>query len=226
MSEPEEKAPDPGRAAALAALRRDYAGRPLLESDAGGDPLALFGRWLDEAIAAGVELANAMVIATAAPDGQPSARVVLLKSWGPDGFVFYTDLGSRKAQELAANPAAALLFYWEPLHRQVRVEGRAAPVSAAESDAYFATRPRASNLSAIASAQSQVVASRGALEEAAARAAQTWHGRELERPARWGGIRVAPHRFEFWQGREDRLHDRLCYRASPPEGWTRERLYP
>ena len=210
-------------------LRREYSGRPLDEAEVGGDPFDLFGRWFTEAVDAGVELANGMVLATAGPGGQPSARVVLLKGWGPEGFVFFSNYQSRKGEELAANPAAALLFWWEPLHRQIRIEGRVARVTAGESDAYFATRPRASNLSAILSAQSRPVAGRPALEAEADRAEASWDGRELERPPHWGGYRLAPHAFEFWQGREDRLHDRLRY-VRPAEsgaaGWTRERLYP
>jgi pyridoxamine 5'-phosphate oxidase len=205
-------------------LRRDYAGIPLAEAAAGGDPYALFDRWFGDAVAGGIELANGMVLATVGPDGRPSARVVLLKDWDREGFVFFTNYLSRKGHELAANPAAALLFWWEPLHRQIRIEGTVSRLDAAASDAYFASRPRPSNLAAMASAQSQPVASREALEATLARTAADWADRVLVRPAHWGGFRLRPTAFEFWQGREDRLHDRLVYRDGP--AWIRERLCP
>lgn len=207
-------------------LRREYAGTPLEEAAAGDDPFALFDRWWADALAADIELANGMVLATAGADGQPSARAVLLKGWDRRGFVFYSSYQSRKAEDLEHHPAAALLFWWAPLHRQIRIEGGAAKVTVAESDAYFATRPRASNLSAIASAQSQPVASRAELEGAVAALERDTQGKELERPENWGGYRVSPHAFEFWQGRPDRLHDRLRYRLDESGAWMRERLCP
>jgi pyridoxamine 5'-phosphate oxidase len=206
-------------------LRREYSGEPLDEQRAGDDPMALFERWFQEALAAQIPFAEGMVLATVAPDGQPSTRVVLLKGVDARGFVFYSNYESRKAEELARNPAAALHFWWPELHRQVRVEGRAERLGAAESDAYFATRPRASNLSAMASAQSRAIDSRAELERSVAECAAAWEGRELERPASWGGYRVNPRVFEFWQGRPDRLHDRLRY-VRAGQGWTRERLCP
>ena len=207
-------------------LRRDYAGAPLDEVAAGDDPLALFGTWFDQAVAAEIPLANAVALATVGADGQPSARMVLLKGWDARGFAFYTDYDSRKGQDLLREPRAALLFYWEALHRQVRIEGRCAPVASGESDAYFATRPRASNLSAMASAQSREVESRAALERAVADLGAAWADRPLERPAGWGGFRLAPARLEFWPGREDRLHDRLQFDRDASGGWTRVRLCP
>jgi pyridoxamine 5'-phosphate oxidase len=206
-------------------LRREYSGVPLDEETAGDDPMALFERWFQEALAAQVPFADGMVLATAAADGQPSSRVVLLKGVDAGGFVFYGNYESRKGEELARNPAAALLFWWPDLHRQVRVEGRAERLDAAESDAYFATRPRASNLSAMASAQSRAIDGRAALERGVAECTAAWEGRELVRPAGWGGYRVAPQAFEFWQGRPDRLHDRLRY-VRAAQGWTRQRLCP
>jgi pyridoxamine 5'-phosphate oxidase len=207
-------------------LRREYEGPALSEEEAGDDPFELFGRWFAAAVAARIELANGVVLATATPDGRPSARVVLLKAWDTSGFVFYTDYGSRKAGELERNSAAALLFWWAPLARQVRIEGRASRVDAVESDAYFASRPRESNLSAMASEQSRPVASRAALEERYATWERAWHGHELVRPEGWGGFRITPEVFEFWQGRPSRLHDRLLYRLNADRGWTRERLCP
>lgn len=183
-------------------------------------------------MASGIELANAMALATVGPDGRPAARMVLLKAADRRGLVFYSSYDGRKAAELRHQPAAALLFYWAELHRQVRIEGRVEPISAAESDAYFASRPRASNLSAIASAQSHPIASREALEEAVARTERVWHGHELVRPENWGGYRLVPDAFEFWQGRENRLHDRLRFTraaagdAGTDQGWTRQRLQP
>jgi pyridoxamine 5'-phosphate oxidase len=207
-------------------LRREYGGVPLDELEAGDDPFDLFGRWFAAAVAVPIELANAMVLATAAADGRPSARMVLLKGWDRSGFVFFTDYGSRKADELAANGAAALLFWWTPMARQIRIEGGASRIDGAESDAYFATRPRESNLSAMASEQSRPIESRAALDERYAQWERAWHGHELVRPEGWGGYRVTPERFEFWQGRENRLHDRLLYRLNPDRTWTRERLSP
>jgi len=207
-------------------LRREYRGPALDEAEAGDDPFELFGRWFAAAVALPIELANGVALSTATPDGRPSARMVLLKAWDRSGFVFFTDYGSRKAEELAANPAAALLFWWPPMARQIRIEGNASRVDGAESDAYFATRPRESNLSAMASEQSRPIASRVALDERYAQWERAWHGHELVRPEGWGGMRITPERFEFWQGRESRLHDRLLYRLNSDRTWTRERLCP
>ncbi|HEU5058093.1 MAG TPA: pyridoxamine 5'-phosphate oxidase [Kofleriaceae bacterium] len=207
-------------------LRRDYRGVPLDEAEAGDDPFELFGRWFEAAVAFPIELANGMVLATAGAGGAPAARVVLLKGWDRSGFVFFTHHGSRKGTELEANPAVALLFWWVPMARQIRIEGRASRIASAESDAYFASRPRDSNLSAMASEQSRPVAGRDALEERYAQWERAWHGHELVRPEGWGGYRVAAEQFEFWQGRPSRLHDRLVYRLNADLTWTRERLYP
>jgi pyridoxamine 5'-phosphate oxidase len=207
-------------------LRREYRGPALEEAAAGNDPFELFKSWFEAAVAHPIELANGMVLSTATADGRPSSRVVLLKGWDRSGFVFFTDYGSRKGLELTANPHASLLFWWTPLARQVRIEGTATTLDGPESNAYFATRPRESNLSAMASEQSRPIASREALEEKLAQWERAWHGHELVRPPAWGGVRITPEVFEFWQGRPNRLHDRLVYRLNGDRSWTRERLCP
>jgi pyridoxamine 5'-phosphate oxidase len=198
--------------------------RPLLEADADPDPLRQFSAWFAEAGRAGVQVPEAAAIATASPGGAPSARMVLVKDFGERGFVFYSNYESRKGRELDANPRAALLFYWDPLRRQVRIEGEVERLSAAESDAYFQTRPLGARLSASVSPQSEVVESRDSLERAVeelrARA-----GDEFPTPEHWGGYRLLPSVFEFWQHRDDRLHDRLRYRRDG-DAWIRERLAP
>jgi len=210
----------------LSALRQDYAAGGLDESDLAPDPHAMFERWYDDAVSAELYEPNAMVVATATPDGVPSSRFVLLKSFGPEGFVFYTNAASRKGQELVQNPAIALLFPWHPLERQVRVEGTAVALSRAEVDAYFAVRPRGSRLGAWASHQSTVVAGREELAEAYREAAQRFVGvEEIPTPEEWGGYRVVPESVEFWQGRSGRMHDRLVYRRDGA-GWRTERLAP
>jgi pyridoxamine 5'-phosphate oxidase len=198
---------------------------PLLEHDVAADPVDQFAAWFRAAAEAGIRLPEAVVLATAAPDGAPSARAVLLKGFDAAGFVFYTNYESRKGRDLAANPRAALLFYWDPLGRQVRVDGRAAKVSAEESDAYFATRPVASRLGALASPQSAVIDGRGELERRVTELEAEYAGREPPRPAHWGGYRLAHEAVEFWQHREDRLHDRLRYRRAGAR-WIVERLAP
>lgn len=207
-------------------LRRDYSGQPLDEAAADADPLALFDRWFQDSVSAGIELANGMVLSTCSADGRPSSRVVLLKDYGPSGLVFYSNYDSRKGIELAVNPAAALLFWWRELARQIRIEGRVSRLDATTSDAYFATRPRASNLSATASVQSQSVDCRQTLvDRVAALEAEIGTGQPV-RPSNWGGYVLIPDSFEFWQGREDRLHDRLRYQLGQAGHWTRERLCP
>jgi pyridoxamine 5'-phosphate oxidase len=197
--------------------------RPLDEADLDPDPLRQFAAWFEEAGAAGVRAPEAMALATAAADGRPSVRMVLLKGFDERGFVFFTGYESRKGAELSANARAALLFYWDPLGRQVRIEGPVERVSEAESDAYFASRPRGAQISASVSPQSRVVASRAALEAAAAELEA--RGGELPRPPAWGGFRVVPETYEFWQHRANRLHDRLRY-SRDGEGWKLERLAP
>jgi pyridoxamine 5'-phosphate oxidase len=197
----------------------------LLENAVADDPLEQFRRWYADAEAAGIRAPHAMALATAAAEGPPSVRMVLLKGAGDDGFVFFTGYGSRKGGELDANPHAALLFYWDPLGRQVRVEGPVERVSAEESDEYFATRPRGAQLAAAASRQGRVLANRAQLDEAVADFAREYAGGDVPRPEHWGGYRVRPGTYEFWQHRDDRLHDRLRY-TRDGDGWRLERLAP
>jgi pyridoxamine 5'-phosphate oxidase len=208
-------------------LPPQYSAADALDEDTvDRDPLKLFQRWLDEAIAAGIKLAEAMTLATATPEGKASARLVLLKQADEDGFVFYTNYMSMKARELDTNPQAALVFYWPQLERQVRVEGKVERTSAAESDAYFKTRPRESQIGALASPQSEVVASREVLQERVDELEKLYEGREVDRPAHWGGYRLRAERIEFWKGRPGRLHDRLLYERQPNGSWSMSRLAP
>jgi pyridoxamine 5'-phosphate oxidase len=205
-------------------LRQEYMRAGLSESESDRDPLRQFDIWLREAVQAGLALANAMTLATADAAGAPNARIVLLKGLEEGGFAFYTNYRSRKARELEARPAACLVFQWSELERQVRIQGRVEKVSAADSDGYFASRPLGARLSAWASAQSDVVSGRDALEEAV-RQVRKRYGDDPPRPPHWGGYRVMPQAIEFWQGRADRLHDRLLYTRTS-DGWRIERLAP
>ena len=202
----------------------DY-GKPLREEDLDGDPLLQFATWLREAGAAGVREPGAAALATASADGVPSVRMVLVKAFDARGFVFYSHYASRKGREIAANPRAALLFHWDPLGRQVRIEGPVERTSSAQSAAYIRSRPRSSQLSALASPQSQRLESRGELERHVDDLERQYADRGLPMPRDWGGFRLAAETFELWQQRHDRLHDRLLYRREG-DGWVVERLAP
>jgi pyridoxamine 5'-phosphate oxidase len=212
----------------LAELRQEYTYAGLDEADLAPDPVEQFRRWFAAWHEVAVGDPNAMVVCTATPDGRPSARTVLLRALGQDGFVFFTNYDSRKGRELAANPHVTLLFPWHPLGRQVIVEGQAVRLDESASDAYWRTRPRASRVAALASPQSRVIADRSAIEERWARLDAELAGGDVPRPAHWGGFRVVHERVEFWQGRERRMHDRLVYRRdrAVPSGWRTERLAP
>jgi len=207
-------------------LPHKYNAESIDEKTVDRDPLQLFKRWLEEARSAGINLAEAMTLATATPEGKPSARLVLLKQADEHGFVFFTNYNSVKARELDSNPQAALVFYWPLLERQVRVEGRVERTSAAESDAYFKTRPRESQIGALASPQSEVISSRAALQQKADELEKHYEKREVERPENWGGYRLQAERIEFWKGRPGRLHDRISYGRQSDGAWSIERLAP
>jgi pyridoxamine 5'-phosphate oxidase len=213
----------------LSQLRRDYSRGELVESQVDGDPVVQFGRWMEDAVKAQISQPNACLLSTATPSGVPSSRVVLLKSFtggGDGGFVFCGNYTSRKGREMAANPNAALLFFWEPLERQVRIEGSVAKTSTEESERLLAERPREAQISAWASPQSQTIESRQSLEDRHKQIAARFGDRPISLPVFWGGWRLTPTLFEFWQGRSGRLHDRLLYSRGRGGAWQIMRLAP
>lgn len=210
----------------LSEIRNEYRRAGLERDQLDENPFRQFETWFSQATDAQIPEPSAMTLATAAGNGRPSARTVLLKLFDTDGFVFFTNYGSRKASELDENPQAALLFFWQPLERQVRIEGTTARLSAAASLRYFATRPRGSQLGAWCSPQSTVITTRQVLEAKYAELSQKFAAGKVPLPSFWGGYRVIPDRFEFWQGRENRLHDRFQYLRNPTGQWTISRLAP
>ncbi|HVZ80007.1 MAG TPA: pyridoxamine 5'-phosphate oxidase [bacterium] len=210
----------------LAHLRREYRNKPLLESQAPADPLRLFEKWFREALKVKALDVNAMILATVSPAGQPSARVVLLKGYDRKGFVFFTNYLSHKGRDLERHPQASLLFFWPELSRQIRLDGTARPVATWESDEYFQTRPRDSQLGAWVSEQSRVIGDRKVLDRRMREFEAKFRGKLVPRPPHWGGYRLNPKTIEFWKGQPSRLHDRLVYRKRSGNGWARERLAP
>jgi pyridoxamine 5'-phosphate oxidase len=210
----------------IASLRREYSSRELRRSNVAADPIVQFRGWFSEALGAGLPEPNAMTLATVDATGKPSARIVLLKGFDDRGFGFFTNLKSRKALQIEASSFAALVFLWKEIERQVRIEGTVESVTDEESDAYFAVRPRGSQLGAWASDQSAPLASRDELERRAAEVEREFEGVAVPRPPHWGGLRVVPDRIEFWQGRRSRLHDRVLYTLESDGSWSISRLFP
>ena len=207
-------------------IRKDYIKQALLEKDVDNDPLIQFNKWWDEAIKSELEEITAMTLATASLTGLPDARIVLLKSVSDAGFLFFTNYSSQKGKELAENPRACLVFFWKELERQIRITGNVEKVSAQESDEYFHSRPAGSRIGAWASPQSSVIESRETIEKNILQYEQKFGGTEIERPPHWGGYIVIPTTIEFWQGRSNRLHDRLLYSKMQDRSWKIERLAP
>jgi pyridoxamine 5'-phosphate oxidase len=209
----------------IADLRKDYSRTTLTEAEVDPDPTVQFTTWFRQAMEAGIPEANAMSVATVGADGRPSSRILLIKDFNQNGFTWFTNYRSRKGQDLEAHPYAALLFHWVELERQVRIEGRVEKLAPEQNDAYFHSRPLNSRLGALASDQSETIASREMLEQRFAQA-EASHGDQPLRPPHWGGYRLIPDRIEFWQGRPSRLHDRIVYTRQQDDAWQRERLQP
>jgi pyridoxamine 5'-phosphate oxidase len=207
-------------------IRRDYKLQTLSEKDVAEDPIKQFDKWWEQAINSNIDEVNAMTLATVSKDGQPSARIVLLKGYDDNGFVFFTNYNSRKGHELQNNNKACLVFFWKELERQIRIEGSIQKTSATDSDAYFTSRPTLSKIGAWASPQSEAVPSRTYLEQRLSEMEKNFNGKEIERPEHWGGYTVQPNYIEFWQGREGRLHDRICYNLNDDGKWSTGRLAP
>lgn len=210
----------------IADIRKDYRLKALTEEEAKKHPVDQFAQWWQEAVAAEIDEVNAMTLATASASGIPDARIVLLKEYDANGFVFFTNYTSAKGRQLEENPHAALVFFWKELERQVRIGGQVEKVSEKESDQYYNSRPEGSRLGAWASPQSQVIESREWLDQQDQQFREVFRSKPILRPPHWGGYRIKPVRIEFWQGRSNRLHDRLCYTLNQQGNWTMERLAP
>lgn len=212
--------------ATLESLRKDYRAEKLSEKEVKNNPIEQFDHWFDEALKSGIHEPNAMTLASSSTDGKPSARIVLLKGFNHDGFIFYTNYLSRKGKELAKNPVVALVFFWPELERQVRVEGTIEKVSKETSEKYFNSRPKESQIGALASPQSQVIEDRSLLEKNWQELERKYADQEIPKPSYWGGYLVKPQVIEFWQGRSSRLHDRIVYRKADKNNWKIVRLAP
>lgn len=210
----------------IASIRRDYSLQTLDESGVAPNPIDQFAVWWKEAVSSDIDEVNAMTLATVGADGMPAARIVLLKGYDANGFVFFTNYESKKGQDLLKNPFAAIVFFWKELERQVRISGAVEKVSADESDAYFQSRPAGSRLGAWASPQSKVISSRKVIEAQLESFQQIYQQQNIPRPTHWGGYRVVPHTIEFWQGRSSRLHDRIQYKKDAADNWMISRLAP